>query len=438
MIFEEINKFLEKHHRPGRPILLGFSGGPDSLALCHLLMRIRSVEIDLHLAHVDHGWRPESAEEARELHCQALRLNLPFHICRLEKRMDEAEARQARLAFFGKIYREGGFQALILAHHADDQAETVLKRVLEGSSLFACGGLQTAINYQGMAIWRPLVNIPKASLLAWLEKNGLIPLNDPSNSDPRYLRARMRTQILPALAKTFGKEISANLQSLGQTAQELKHYFARKVSPYLEKVERGPFGSYLDLSPYLPMETVELQALMRNWLEIEQISLSRFGFETTIRLIQSKTADRRLPPLHIDRGRVFALKHPLPSFPFSRPLLSQIVSDHRWAWKIACQPVASPASSSSWRHFWSGRAEACLPPGNYALIPASPHLPYPRTSPIKKLWCREQIPAFLRESLPLIAEEGGRVVHEFLTGSPFFAPSGGCILISLEINRIDN
>jgi tRNA(Ile)-lysidine synthase len=428
MIFETVKAFLQKHHEPGRPLLLGFSGGADSLALCHLLKNVGEV----HLAHVDHGWRPESAREAEELAELAKKWGLPFHAHRLETVMGENEAREARLRFFSQIYREGNFQALLLAHHADDQAETVLKRVLEGSSLFALGGLQETTHYQGMPIWRPLLNIPKGRLLAFLEEQGVAALDDSSNRDPKYLRARMRTQIFPELSKTFGKEIGSNLQRLGETAQELKDYLTRKTAPYLDHIQRGPFGSYLDFTPFLPMEKVELKALLKSWMAKEEVLLSHESFETLIHLIQSKEADRSLQNMEIDRGRVFVLRGSLPCFSFRRPLVSQIVG----GWEIKIGHGQGHGHGGGWREWWSGRVHALLPAGEYELIPPATHLPYPRTSPIKKLWCSQQVPAFLRESLPLIAQNG-RVVHEFLTGRtpPFFEGSG---IISLEIRGVYN
>src|SRR5262245_21228397 len=134
MVLEtELFTFLKRHLDASRPVLLAFSGGPDSLALLHLLLDYRQQHpLTLHLAHVDHGWRSGSAAEAAKLKLQAEALGLPFHSCRLsdEDRQGNLEAagREARLRFFRQLSSQFDCQAVILGHQADDVAETCLKR----------------------------------------------------------------------------------------------------------------------------------------------------------------------------------------------------------------------------------------------------------------------------------------------------------------------
>ncbi|MCH9703393.1 MAG: tRNA lysidine(34) synthetase TilS, partial [Chlamydiae bacterium] len=120
------------------PLLLALSGGPDSMALLHLM---RELNHPFEVAHIDHGWREKSAEEAEKL--QTL-VNEPFHLKRLEKFSQNAEdqARRARLNFFRELCEKRGLEGVLLGHHADDQAETVLKRLFEGARLTKLSGLE--------------------------------------------------------------------------------------------------------------------------------------------------------------------------------------------------------------------------------------------------------------------------------------------------------
>lgn len=234
-LIKKVRKILEPLNGP---LLLGLSGGVDSLVLLHLLVACKK---KVHVAHVDHGWRTESSQEARELKKHVLGLGLPFHLHvikkketrNLEDRNLEDRGRKARLAFFSKIYKKEKCQALLLAHHADDQAETILKRVLEGSHFLFWGGMKMHATLEGMDVVRPLLTTPKKELKKWAEQKGLAYFQDPTNEDKRFLRGRMRTQILPLLAKSFGKEVAGNLLHLGHVVENVTQEAQQEVDRYL-------------------------------------------------------------------------------------------------------------------------------------------------------------------------------------------------------------
>lgn len=292
-ILQEVKQFLHLRHQEGRPVLVGFSGGPDSLALLHLVSECRRFfPIDLHVAHVDHGWRPESGLEAKRLEKE---VNFPFYLHRLEGH-DKSEdgARNERLEFFSKLYAKLGCQALLLGHHRDDQAETVLKRLLEGAHFLSLGGIRPIATLEGMVVWRPLLKTSKKELLSWIEKRGLSPLNDPTNSDPRYLRSRMRVEIFPELAKKFGKEIAGNLSRLGQTAQDLKEYLDGKTVRYFQQLHRSKDGVWIDLNPFFPFEKIEVKAFLKKLSDQESLGLSHEALETLYELLESKASQRKI------------------------------------------------------------------------------------------------------------------------------------------------
>ncbi len=307
-----VGKFLAKHWDGHRPLLLGYSGGPDSKALLYALLEAGCPR--LHLAHVDHAWRSESGQEALELEKEAKSLGLPFHSIRLnlpEGTNKEAASREARFAFFRTLFEKIPFQALLLAHHAGDAAETALKRVLEGAHLpFLGGSMEPVCRIHGIDLWRPLLPLKKEEILAFLSLKNLTPLIDPTNSDSRYLRARMRTEILPALAKAFGKEISDNLLLLGSRAAELKAYLEKKTAGV--SLRRGPWGSFASLAH---LERVEARYLIQKWCEAEKVKLSRTLLEGALDALFSNLARQRIAPrLFVDRGHVFFLSTNPPSW----------------------------------------------------------------------------------------------------------------------------
>ena len=238
---EKAKQFLLAHWDRQSPLLLGYSGGPDSKALLYALLEAGCQA--LHVAHVDHGWREESAREAEGLREEIEALGLPFHTTRLAPPARgnlEAVAREERMGYFLRLFQETPYQALLLGHQADDLAETSLKRLFEGAHLPFLGGMEAVSHWEGVSLWRPLLGVRRREILHFLKRKGLQPLFDPTNEDPLFLRARMRKETLPFLSRSFGKEVGENLASLSERAYELKRYLDRKIASC--RVEKGEWG----------------------------------------------------------------------------------------------------------------------------------------------------------------------------------------------------
>ncbi len=181
--------------------LLAVSGGPDSVALLSLAARWREGRVApaLHAATVDHGLRPEAADEAHAVAALCSRLSIPHRTLVWEgdkptTRLQE-RAREARYRLLAGHARAVGADVLVVAHHLDDQAETVLMRLLRGSGVTGLAGMAALAQAEGIAIARPLLGLRKAELVAWCEAEGLPYVDDPSNRHPRYTRARLRALI---------------------------------------------------------------------------------------------------------------------------------------------------------------------------------------------------------------------------------------------------
>lgn len=298
-IKEDLRIFLDRHRQTTLPLLVGFSGGPDSLALVHLL---QDLNCEMHLAHFDHGWRAKSQEQVQRMAAFAATLRVPFHTMRA-KRPDTTEngARNQRWDFFKKIFRYGSFEAIALAHHLEDQAETVLKRLLEGAHLHNLRGMQSVIFKDGIPTWRPLMGYFKADLATVIRLKEEIPIEDATNGDRRYLRARIRKEIFPHLTASFGKNVAAPLARLGHKGQQLSHYLEIQTKHrVLQQEERGP---YYDLTGAHPVEV--------------DFVLSRSPFPTpsrhTLQIIHRAIENHgvRVRASHqiiVDRGRVIWTK----------------------------------------------------------------------------------------------------------------------------------
>lgn len=181
-------------------ILLGVSGGPDSTALLILARAWRYGLLEgpsFLVATVDHGLRPESAAEAVAVGrlCERLGLAhvvLPWRGPKPRSGIQEA-ARNERHALLRAFAREKGVDALALAHTLDDQAETVLFRLCRGSGIGGLAAMRAVSERSGLAVLRPFLNVPKARLVATLDASGTPYVRDPSNTDPKYARPRLRS-----------------------------------------------------------------------------------------------------------------------------------------------------------------------------------------------------------------------------------------------------
>lgn len=186
-------------------IVAAVSGGPDSMALMHLLAGwTMPGRPPILIATVDHGLRPEAAEEAAFVSREAIALGFPHRILawtgeKPQTGLQEA-AREARYRLLVQFTKKVGASHLLTAHTQDDQAETIMMRLARGSGLKGLAGMRRERDREGLRHARPLLDLPKAALLDLCRQNGWSFITDPSNANERFARVRWR-RLLPLLAE---------------------------------------------------------------------------------------------------------------------------------------------------------------------------------------------------------------------------------------------
>lgn len=410
LFVEQVNDFLARNYSYRKPLLLGYSGGSDSKALLHILKECQKRRpFPLHLAHVDHGWRKTSSEEALLLKEEAESLGFPFHLHRLLYMGPNLEAvcREERWRFFQKILGEIEGEALLLAHQKDDVGETVLKRLFEGAHLSRLYGMKEVVHREGIPIFRPLLSIVKKELSAWLSERNLSWIEDETNLKEEFLRGKMRKKILPSLSESFGKGVEENLYQLSLRSQELDKYLEKRLSPYLEKTSQGPFGRWLAFPSGL--EKIEYKYLLLKYLKK---SPSREELEKMLLWIERKEADMQQGDLFFDRGAVFQLS--TFDFGFTEPFSLEEEGVFTWGdWQVKIRRKQGE-ESASWQHFLLGKVEFSLPAGKYTLRLPCLGETYGST-PLRKWWSSLQVPSFLRGRFPVVYCEDV-IVKELLSG----------------------
>lgn len=205
-LFSSIHHFIKKHNLiiEGQTIILGLSGGPDSIFLLHLLAPLhQSGFITLIAGHLNHEWRPNAAKDIEFCRDISNKLGIrlidgkisDLQLTIKNNGSQEEIGRKARRAFLEKVSFDHKADAIALGHHYDDQQETFFIRLLRGASLT---GLTAMHPRNGLYI-RPLLQTKKEVLVNYLDQNGISYLIDPTNSSTDYLRNRVRHQAIPAL-----------------------------------------------------------------------------------------------------------------------------------------------------------------------------------------------------------------------------------------------
>ncbi len=186
--------------RPGDPLVVAVSGGPDSSALLHVLAGLSAeLRLGLTAVGVDHGLRPGAARELDGVEALAGSLRVPFERVIIREPPGaslQAWARGVRYRALHLAASRVGARLIATGHTADDQAETVLARLLRGGGLRGLGGIDPA---RGDGVVRPLIDCRRAALRDYLTRSGVSFATDPTNSDLRFERSRLREQILPSL-----------------------------------------------------------------------------------------------------------------------------------------------------------------------------------------------------------------------------------------------
>ncbi|MCC9604798.1 tRNA lysidine(34) synthetase TilS [Blastopirellula sp. JC732] len=225
-------------------VLVAVSGGADSVALLRALMAIRKQgKGRLIVAHIDHNLRVESAEDAEFVQELADRLAIPALFGKVEFEFTltesgdgiEAAAREARYKFLKQFAMEQGARYIVTAHTADDQVETVLQRILRGTSVAGLTGIPRARELApGISLLRPMLGIRRAEVEAYLAEIGQDFRHDATNDESDFFRNKLRNELLPLLRSEYLPQVDQSLLRLAAGATECREYVAAEAERLLD------------------------------------------------------------------------------------------------------------------------------------------------------------------------------------------------------------
>jgi tRNA(Ile)-lysidine synthase len=402
-------------------LVVGYSGGADSSVLLHALAHNAAARArGLRAMHVDHGLHEDSAAWSEHCRAAAAGFGIPLDVVRVEVERDrgtglEDAARSARTAAFERLLRPG--EILTLAHHRDDQAETVLLKLLRGAGPEGLGGMRELRTFAQGHLWRPLLDLPRSVLLDYARRHDLHWLDDPSNTDTTLRRNFLRNDILPRLETRWpGADIAlAHSAAWARNAADFIDAEAHKALARLQGLDPAT----LVWRDWLALPDALRDPVLRLWLrDLSLDEPAHFHVAELERQLREANDDRlpcvRFAQTELRRYRdlVYALR-PLPPLP-----------DH-------------------WQAAWNGDAALPLPAGGTLALSPPRRLDSPlsvryrqggerikpagsaHTRDLRLLFQETGVPPWLRDRIPLIFLDG-----ELIAVGDLFVSDAGAALVS--------
>ena len=313
MKMNDILDKLKKEIPNNSSIVIATSGGPDSMVLLNLLSTVKKEKkLKLICAHVNHKLRKESEKEAEMVKQYCTKNNIIFEYMTIEKYSGNTEnyARKKRYDFFEKLIKKYSSSHLLTAHHGDDLTETIIMRIIRGSSLKGYAAFSEITEKKDYKIYRPLITKTKEELLNYAKENNIPYAIDKSNDSDEYTRNRIRKYILPKL-KTENKDVHLKFLEFSQNILETENYFKevlKKIMPNIYKNNKLNIDLFLKEEPLI--QTKIVQNILKN------------VYQNKIDLINTK---------HVNII-MHALKNKKPNIQLNLPNNKSFIKAYNYAW----------------------------------------------------------------------------------------------------------
>lgn len=285
----------------GSKIVLGVSGGPDSVCLLNMFVRLqKKYALDLLIAHVNYNLRGNDSKKDEEfVRNLAGKFGLKFVLltAKSAKKSGEETLRKIRYDFFEKIRKENGFDLIAVAHNSDDQVETFLMRVIRGAGL---QGL-SAMKYKNEKIIRPLLGISRKEILEFLKENKTSYRLDKTNRQNIFFRNKIRNKLLPYLEKNFNRNIKQTISNSLESIREDYDFISELSKKELEKNKNLSILELAKLHPALQKRILREALEQKKSSEVEITSAHINELMKIIQSTKGKKQIMKLKNLKIER-----------------------------------------------------------------------------------------------------------------------------------------
>jgi len=304
------NIFRYELFERGGKIVIGVSGGPDSVCLLDALYKLKEkYDLQIIVAHVNYGLRgKDSDSDEKSVKKLAEKYSLPIEILSFTKyekseirnTISEEKLRKIRYAFFEKVSKKNKADAIAVGHNLNDQAETVLMRILRGTGLRGLGAIRFATrrdptaqpkrNADGPLLVRPLLNIPRKEIIAYLRSNKIPYRTDKSNLSADFTRNKIRNKLLPQLEKEFNPNIQETLYKFSASTADDYDFIARFAKVWLAANKALKVSSLNDLHSSIRREVLR-QAIEKHSPNLREIESAHI--EEILKILKSNKSKRQ-------------------------------------------------------------------------------------------------------------------------------------------------
>lgn len=304
-MLEQVASTISRYRmlEPGARVIVAVSGGPDSVCLLHAL---RELEIRVTgIAHINHKLRGEDSEaDERFVAGMAREMGLRFHsavaVCSAGNL--EQTARRARRDFFHDLIRQGLADRIALGHTRDDQAETVLFRMLRGSGLAGLAGI-LPVTAEGLI--RPLLGVTRGEVETFLRERGIPWREDASNREPRFARNRIRHELLPRLRQDWNRHVDVALAQMADLAYEEERWWAAEIARIAQRtLVTSPGSIEVSLRDLAQLPRAVARRLMRHAIRQVKGNLHgvQFGHIEKVLELPESGGEAQFPGIHAIRS----------------------------------------------------------------------------------------------------------------------------------------
>ena len=325
MLKDEVVKTIKTYNliNKGDKVVVGVSGGPDSICLLHVLYTLKQeLGIEIFVAHINHMIREAADSETQyvqnfckklDIKCFVKKENVTY-LAKQQKKGTEEIGRQIRYEFFNEILTETDSNKIATAHNSNDRAETVILNILRGSGISGLKGIEVMREQKYI---RPLIDINRTDIEKYCKENGLNPRYDESNDENIYSRNKVRNIIIPYIKKEFNPNIIKTINRLSAVATEENEYIQKIVKKeYCQMATKENENIILDLKKFNDLELVIKRRIILytiNEVLHTTSGIEKVNIDDIIKLCNNNIGNKYIMPIksikvYIKKGKIYFLK----------------------------------------------------------------------------------------------------------------------------------